>query len=80
MMATMEDGGLWHLTVAMDGKITVVFDGVGNGQRQGGGQTMVQCRRWIATVQWTTANSSSDGQWPRQGQWTMETALDNGGG
>jgi hypothetical protein len=46
----MDDGGLWHSTVAMDGKMTNAFDRVGNEQQQGGGQTSVQCRGWVATV------------------------------
>ncbi len=37
----MDNGGCWCLTVAMDGKMKIAFDGVGNGQRQGGGQTTV---------------------------------------
>ncbi len=40
-MAAMDDGGYWHLTVGMDGKIEIVFNGVGDGQQQGGGQMTV---------------------------------------
>jgi hypothetical protein len=45
MAAAMDDSGHWHLMVAMDGKMTIMFNGVGNGQQQGGGQMMVQCQR-----------------------------------
>ncbi len=41
----MDNGGCWCLTVVMDSKMKIAFDGVGDGQRQGGGQTMVQCWR-----------------------------------
>jgi hypothetical protein len=37
----MDNGGCWRLTAAMDGKMTIVFDGVGDGLLQGGGQTTV---------------------------------------
>ncbi len=42
MMVAMDDGGCWHLTVALDSKMTIMFDGVSDGQQQGGGQRMVQ--------------------------------------
>jgi hypothetical protein len=50
MTAAMGEGGCWCLTVAMDGKMKIMFDGVEDGQWQGGGQTTVQCRQWVATV------------------------------
>ncbi len=50
--AAIDDGGCWRLMVAMDGKMKIVYDGVGHRQWRGGGQTMVQCRRWVATVRW----------------------------
>ncbi len=57
--AAMDNGGCWRLTLAMDGKIKIAFDGVGNGQRQDGGQTTVQCWRWVGTVQWLTTRASA---------------------
>jgi hypothetical protein len=45
--------------VAMDGKMKIAFHGVGNGQWRGGGQTMVQCRRWVGTVQWMMAMAAA---------------------
>ncbi len=54
----MDNSGCWCLMVAMDGKMKIVFDGVGDGQQQGGGQTAVQCRRWVATVRWRTATAA----------------------
>jgi hypothetical protein len=53
--AAIDDSGCWCLMVAMDGKMKIVYHGVGDVQRQGGGQTMVQCWQWVATVQWWTA-------------------------
>ncbi len=47
------------MTVAMDGNMKIAFDGVGNGQRRGGGQMTVQCWRWVGTVQWTTAMAAA---------------------
>jgi hypothetical protein len=47
----METGGRWHLMVVMDARMTIVFDGVGDGQRQGGGELTVQSWRQVATVQ-----------------------------
>ncbi len=69
--AAMDNGGCWCLTVVMDGMMKIAYDGVGNGQWQSGGQRMVQCQRWVATVQWWMAmvvamvnhNGSSIGQW-----------------
>ncbi len=57
--------------VTIDGKMKILFDGVGNGQQQGGGQMTVQCRRGVATVRLRTAiaaamdngNGSGGGQW-----------------
>jgi hypothetical protein len=71
MTAAMDNGGCWGLMVAMAGKTKIAFDGVGNGQQQGGGQIMLQCRQWLGTVQWTTAmaaamdsgNGGGGGQW-----------------
>jgi hypothetical protein len=57
----MDNGGCWLLTAAMDGKMKIVFNGVGNGQWQGGGQTMVQCRWWVGAVRWTTAMAAAMG-------------------
>jgi hypothetical protein len=49
--AAMDNSGCWRLMVVMDGKMKIAFDGVGNGQRQGGGQTKVQCQQWVGTMQ-----------------------------
>jgi hypothetical protein len=70
------------LMVAMDGKMKIAFNGVGNGQQQGGGHMMVQCRRWVATVQWTTATAvvMDNGTGGSGQRWTMERALDDGSG
>jgi hypothetical protein len=81
MTAAIDKDGHWHLMVAMDGRMTI---GDGNGQWQGCGETMVQCRRLEATVQCTTASAAAmdnnHGQQPWRQWWTMEMALDNGSG
>ncbi len=40
--AVLDNGGHWHLMVAMDGRMTIAFGGVSNGQQGGGGQMTVQ--------------------------------------
>jgi hypothetical protein len=71
MTAAMDNGGCWHLTVAMDSKMKVAFDGVGNEQRQGGGQMTVQCQQWVGTVRWTMAMAAAmdSGDGSGSGQW-----------
>jgi hypothetical protein len=69
--AAMDNGGCWCLMVVMDGKMKIAFYGVSNGQWHGGGQTTVQCQRWVGTVQWTTmmAAAMDSGDDGGSGQW-----------
>jgi hypothetical protein len=77
--AAMDNGGCWCLMMAINGKMKIAYNGVGDGQQRGGGQTVVQCRRWVGTVRWRNATAVA-----RTTAMLAEVdnggALDNGGG
>jgi hypothetical protein len=80
MAAAMNNSGCWRLTVAMDSKMKIAFDGVGNGQWRGGGQTMVQFLAVDRDRVMDNGNSSKPGQRQWRWQWTTKRTLDDGSG